>query len=196
MKYRFQALAFCPQCGAKYEVDNFDPAAAVFLCQACGYDFYQHSAPSAVAVVPSALDPSQVLMITRRTPPNEGLLALPGGILRHGEHPANAAVRETLEETTLRVRVDRLLCATPVDYNYRGAHISMLELAYVMRPVVCNLAGVRTSEAARIDFMLVDDLLADPTRLAFPEQSHVLDAYRRSLGGNVQNPWRNHAVSL
>ena len=51
MKYRFQALAFCPQCGAKYEVDNFDPAAAVFLCQSCGYDFYQHSAPSAVSVV-------------------------------------------------------------------------------------------------------------------------------------------------
>jgi ADP-ribose pyrophosphatase YjhB (NUDIX family) len=196
MKYRFQALAFCPQCGAKYDVDNFDPAAAVFLCHSCGYDFYQHSAPSAVAVVPSALNPSQVLMITRRTPPNEGLLALPGGILHHGEHPANAAVRETLEETTLRVRVDRLLCATPVDYNYRGAQISMLELAYVMRPVVCNLAGVRTPEATRIEFVLVDQLLADATRLAFPEQSHVLDAYRRSLGGGIQNPWRSHALSL
>jgi ADP-ribose pyrophosphatase YjhB (NUDIX family) len=196
MKYRYQALAFCPRCGAKYEISNFDPAAAVFLCQSCDYDFYQHSAPSAVAVVPSALDPAQVLMITRRTPPNEGLLALPGGILRHGEHPASAAVRETFEETTLRVGVDRLLCATPVDYNYRGACISMLELAYVMRPVVCNLAGVRTPEATRIELLHVDELLAATTRLAFPEQGHVLDAYRRSLGGNVQNMWRSHAVSL
>jgi ADP-ribose pyrophosphatase YjhB (NUDIX family) len=196
MMYRFQALEFCPQCGEKYEIGNFDPAGAVFLCPSCGYDFYQHSAPSAVAVIPSALDPAQVLMITRRTPPNEGLLALPGGILRHGEHPASAAVRETVEETTLRVRVERLLCATPVDYNYRGARISMLELAYVMRPVVCNLAGVRTPEAARIDFLHVDELLAATTRLAFPEQGHALDAYRRSLEGSAQNLWRNHAVSL
>lgn len=196
MKYRFQALAFCPQCGAKYEMENFDPAAGVFVCRPCGYDFYQHSAPSAVALVPSALDPAQILMITRRTPPNEGMLALPGGILRHGEHPATAAVRETFEETTLRVRVDRLLCATPVDYDYRGACISMLELAYVMRPVVCNLAGVRTPEAARVDFLHVDDILDATVRLAFPEQGRVLDVYRRTLRGDAHMSWGNHAVSL
>ncbi len=41
----------------------------------------------------------KVLLIRRKYPPNPGLWAFPGGHIEPGETPAQAAVRETLEET-------------------------------------------------------------------------------------------------
>jgi 8-oxo-dGTP diphosphatase len=52
---------------------------------------------------------SRVLLLKRRFPPNEGIWALPGGLVELAESPAEAAVREVEEETGFRVRLDRLL---------------------------------------------------------------------------------------
>jgi ADP-ribose pyrophosphatase YjhB (NUDIX family) len=177
MQRAFDQFAFCPRCGDRYTERCFDPAAVVFTCGACGYEFYQNSIPSATAVIPSAIDPDHVLLLTRRTALREGRLALPGGILRYGEDAALGAEREAREETTLEVFVDRLLCTTSVGYEYQGASISVLEIAFLMCPLAADLDGIETTEASRLEFRDVAEVLDTPQVLAFPEQASVLRRY-------------------
>lgn len=177
MKEFYESFAFCPRCGGQYSGKNFDATAVVFVCELCGYEFYQHSVLAATAVVPSLDDPTRIMLITRRTPPYGGLLALPGGILRYGEDPAEAAVRETMEETTVAATPDRLLCSTRIDYPYRGTWIAILELAYLMRPIAIDVSSVSTPEASRVQFVNVHEVLRASDTLAFPEQAAVLAAY-------------------
>ncbi len=180
MKHIYEHYAFCPRCGERYRSEDFDAADFVFHCRACRYDFYQNSVPSATGVVPCKSDPAKVLLIQRGTPPAIGKRALPGGILRLGESPADGARREVLEEIHLDLRVERLLCTTMVDYEYRGMRVAILEIAFQME--AAELAQARTSEeACDMGFYDVSDVLRESSELAFPEQINALRAYRDRL---------------
>lgn len=61
--------------------------------------------PSASTIV-QAPD-GRILLVQRGHEPNKGRWSLPGGKAQPGETPGQAAVRETLEETGLQVRVGR-----------------------------------------------------------------------------------------
>tara|TARA_B110000459_G_C16596635_1_gene488969 strand:- start:1551 stop:1982 length:432 start_codon:yes stop_codon:yes gene_type:complete len=50
-----------------------------------------------------------VLLIQRKFPPMKGAWALPGGFVDRGEAPIDAAVRELLEETSLRGQNPKLI---------------------------------------------------------------------------------------
>jgi 8-oxo-dGTP diphosphatase len=62
--------------------------------------------PCAGAVVRDSL--GRILLIRRGTEPGRGLWSVPGGRVEPGETTAEAAVRETHEETGLRVVVEGL----------------------------------------------------------------------------------------
>ncbi len=62
--------------------------------------------PCAGAVV---IERGRLLLVRRANPPEPGRWSLPGGRLEPGELPAEAAARETLEETGCAVVVDGLL---------------------------------------------------------------------------------------
>jgi 8-oxo-dGTP diphosphatase len=51
----------------------------------------------------------KVLLVRRRYPPNQSKWALPGGLVELGEKVQDAAVREILEETGLKVKIEALL---------------------------------------------------------------------------------------
>ncbi len=55
------------------------------------------------------LHEDKLVLVKRKNEPFQGMYALPGGFVELGEIPEEAVVRETLEETGLRVRVERLL---------------------------------------------------------------------------------------
>jgi len=178
---RYEQIAFCPRCGNRYGADAFLTSEMAFECSRCSDVFYQNSVPSTSILIPSASDPAQALLMTRATAPSVGKIALPGGFLRYGEDPEEGARREALEETLLDVVIDRLLIPLRVDYCYLGAQLSVLELAFLARPIGIDLSGLHTSEASRLAFYPVAEILKGPDRLAFPEQTRALACYLEGL---------------
>lgn len=189
----YERFSHCPCCGVKYRQRDLDPVEVLFACEHCGDHFYQNSIPSSTAVIPERGRWSEVLLLTRATEPGRGKLALPGGILRYGEIPAEGAKREVKEETGLDVRIEKLLCVTPLDYVYRGMHVSVLELAFLTEPT--NQGAVCTPEASSVGYYEISELLREPSRLAFVEQRRVLEEYG-ALADKVMMKGHDHALSL
>jgi 8-oxo-dGTP pyrophosphatase MutT (NUDIX family) len=68
---------------------------------------YRNPLPVAVLLVPVG---DGLLLIRRGIEPGKGRLALPGGYVNLGETWEQAAVRETFEETGLRLRAGGVRC--------------------------------------------------------------------------------------
>lgn len=87
-----------------------------------------------VGVTAVVLDDHGRVLLHRRS--DDGRWATPGGILEPGEQPAPAVVRETLEETGVEVRVERLATViTQEPHTYpNGDRVQFLDLAFRCRP--------------------------------------------------------------
>lgn len=96
---------FCPQCGTRLEHRERTGALRP-VCPACNYTVYFDPK---VAVVVLILQADQVLLVKRAHDPKQGFWTLPGGFVDAGEDPQTAACREAWEETSLKIRIDRLL---------------------------------------------------------------------------------------
>lgn len=62
-----------------------------------------------VAVGAVVTRPGEVLLVQRGKPPREGVWAIPGGSVLPGEHLRQAAEREVLEETGIRIRAGEVV---------------------------------------------------------------------------------------
>lgn len=180
-RQRYAELRFCPRCGRAFEPGAFRAAECLFMCASCGFDFYQNPLPAAVVALRHPRDAGRVLMLRRRTKPNVGKWCVPGGFIGYGEEPAAAAAREVKEEVGVEARILGVLRAGLVDYAYRGRQICIVEIAY-LADVAGDLPpeGASTPEASEIAFHAVEDVLADPALLAFPEQVEVVRACRNA----------------
>lgn len=98
------ALRFCAACAAPLAARCVDgrqrPA-----CGRCGAVVYLDPKVAAGAIV---VDRGRLALVRRAINPARGKWTFPGGYVDRGEPVDRAAVRETWEETGLRVRVDRL----------------------------------------------------------------------------------------
>ncbi|WP_336920793.1 NUDIX hydrolase [Aquipuribacter sp. SD81] len=85
------------------------------------------------AVVHPGPDPDHVLLVRApRTSDLAGRWFLPGGGVDHGEHPADAVVREVHEETGLRVRPTgvRAVLDDVVDLPHRGLQVHTVRVVH------------------------------------------------------------------
>ena len=117
-------IRYCPLCGAplgRERVANDHREQAV--CTSCRFVFYL-SPKLVAATVP--MEEGRVLLTRRAISPAKGKWTYPGGFVDFDERTVDAAVRETLEETGLRVRLTGLLgvysyANSPVIVVYRAA---------------------------------------------------------------------------
>src|ERR1043165_7083560 len=98
---------FCPRCGGGLEkriVKANEPKRLV--CSACSFIFYQD--PKVVASTIFMLN-GGVVLLKRGGEPSLGQWVFPGGYVDRGESVADAAIRETREESQVDVKLGPLL---------------------------------------------------------------------------------------
>ena len=95
---------FCPYCGTAL-VPRDDHGTPRPTCPACSFIAYSNPAPAAGVILEKK---DSIVLVKRRFEPKVGLWGLPAGFMEYGEAPEETAIRETFEETGLRVEIDRL----------------------------------------------------------------------------------------
>ena len=159
---------FCPQCGGDLEprrVKATEPERLV--CKGCAYIFYLD--PKIVAGALFTID-NRIVLLRRGVEPALGKWVFPGGYVDRGESVAEAAARETKEESDLDVAVGPLLGV----YSYRDSPVVIV--VYAAEVVGGELAprdeslDARTFTAGEIPweelaFQSTKDALKDYVRL-------------------------------
>jgi 8-oxo-dGTP diphosphatase len=134
--------------------------------------------PAVVAVVvrddPSCDSRRQVLL-TRRS--DNGLWALPAGILEPDEQPGAAMLRELAEETRVVARLDRLaLVTTDPDVIYPNGDVcQFLTLTFAGR-YLSGEAQVGDAESTAVDWFALDELPAELSAIQLRRISCALDS--------------------
>ena len=122
MAHLTDEINFCMRCGSRLEqAERFGRLRPV--CPACGWVYYADPKVAAAALI---VQDGQVLLVRRANDPQRGLWTLPAGFVDAGEDPAEAVVRECLEETSLQVRVVGLKEVFAGQEHPRGSHILLV----------------------------------------------------------------------
>jgi 8-oxo-dGTP diphosphatase len=120
------SIRHCPLCGGALGRTAVPPDhREQAVCAACGFVFYLN--PKVVAgTIPE--EHGRVLLTRRSINPGRGLWTFPGGFVDFGESVEDAAVRETFEETGLKVDLTGLHNV----YSYPGAPVIIVYRAKVI----------------------------------------------------------------
>jgi 8-oxo-dGTP diphosphatase len=156
---------FCPRCGHRLEERVLDgEEKPQKVCGNCGFIFYLNPKVAAGAI---PRQDGKIWLIRRNIEPSYDSWTFPGGYVDLGERVSEAAIRETYEETMLRVRLDRLLNI----YSYGESGIVMI--AYCA--TVISGSPAITPESREIRSFGLDEIPWDD--LAFPSTREALAEY-------------------
>jgi ADP-ribose pyrophosphatase YjhB (NUDIX family) len=144
-----RVLNFCSNCGTRL-VAGVPPTEhrERMACPSCGFIAYVN--PRLVVTAIPVTDDGQALLLRRGIEPGRGKWAQPGGFMEIDETVAEAAIRETLEETGLLVEPGEIV----------GLY-SRLEAAVVVLVFEATIVGGearRTPEALEIRHFAADEI--------------------------------------
>ncbi len=161
-----EPYAYCPHCRAELQ-DAFVFGRSRRLCPECGFVHFLD--PKVGAGVLAEQD-GKVVLVRRAVVPRIGSWCLPSGFVEYDEAPADAAVRECLEETGLRVHLTGLVEVSHYGNDARGSGILVLYRGRVVggepRP---------GDDASEVGFFGPEEL---PDNIAFPSNRRALARWR------------------
>ncbi len=126
--------------------------------------------PSVTAAI---FDDDDRLLVVRITGREDEFWTFPGGLLEPDERPREGVVREALEETGLRVRIDHVI-DTFGGPEFRHVHANGDETGYVMTTSLCVQVGGELhtdgdgDEIADVRWVTRDEALVLPSGPWFP----------------------------
>ena len=169
---------FCPVCGNMLNqvvLKEIEPPRLV--CSACRFVLYLDPKVVACTLVEHK---GRIVLLKRAMDPQKGRWVMPGGFVDRGEEIRSAALRETLEECGLEVRIKELLGV----YSYPG--ITEVVVVFTALCVSGNImAGDETLEAK---FFEREDIPWD--RLAFRSTTDALKEFcKRKYEKEQDNKW-------
>ncbi len=114
----------------------------------------------------------KILLIKRATKPFKGFWTLPGGIMDSGETIEQTAIREVLEETGAKVKIEKMVGVySGPKRDPRGTSLSVVFLMKFIR-----FSGVADKEVSEVRFFPVNKL---PTRIGFDHRDIIKDALNK-----------------
>ncbi len=99
-----RSFTYCPRCASRLVLRD-DHGTRRPTCENCGFINYRNPVPAAGVILARR---GEVLLVKRRFAPRAGAWCLPAGFMEYGETPERCALRELLEETGVRGRLDGL----------------------------------------------------------------------------------------
>src|SRR5512141_1202907 len=131
---------FCQKCGSPMRLSELDGRSR-WQCPVCGYVQYENPVPGVGILIEHD---DQLVLVQRDRPPRAGEWALPSGFIEADESVENAAMREALEETGLKIELLELFGV----YSFpEGPPRSGLIIFYRARPL--NIDELRAGDDAR-----------------------------------------------
>ena len=126
------------------------------------------------------LDPEDRLALIRKPQFADGIWRPPGGGVKPGEDFTAGTVREALEETGLRVRLDRYLVDARASFVFGGSALAWRTHVFSARTTDTELAPQDAEEIAGARWGTLDEL-AGPLDARLLETGHALWRYRVAL---------------
>lgn len=153
-------VAYCPRCATAMVTRPIGDKPRR-VCPSCGFIYFTDPK---VGVGVLVQQDGRVLLIRRGVPPEKGKWSLPAGFLDQGEDPRETAAREVLEETGVKVTIERLL---DVFHNPPGQGGASIFLLYLGRPIGGQLRpGDDAEDAAYFRLDSLPELAFESTRQA------------------------------
>jgi len=128
-----QRADYCPLCGAALEQrERYGRQRPV--CPACDHTVFFDPKVAVVVLITrvNSRAEREILLIKRANEPGRGRWALPAGFVEYDEAPAEAAVRETIEETGVRIEVDGLVT---LFHRPDAGGLADIVIAYAAHPI-------------------------------------------------------------
>lgn len=157
--------AFCPKCGGKLSrrlVKAAEPERLV--CDSCRFIFFLDPKVAVGTIV--ALD-GRLVLLKRGIEPAYGKWVFPGGFVDRGERVEEAAIRETLEESHLEVRLTGLLNI----YSYPNHPVIIIVYTATV------VQGAPSAGDETLEAHLFDPAEIPWADLAFPSTAQALRDY-------------------
>jgi 8-oxo-dGTP diphosphatase len=143
------------------------------VCGKCGFVWYDNPVPACGVLITDGN--GKVLMARRKYPPRVGGWTLPAGFMEPGEGPDECAIRETLEETGLKVKLNGVLNAYKGGDDPRSRVVLIIYLAEIisgeMRP---------SDDVSELAYFDLDN---PPDNIAFNSHIKALAEYKENHRG-------------
>ena len=158
-------LKFCSNCG-KLNTRSYIDGNFRYHCNECNTIHYENPRPTAALV---CIRKKKILLVKRAKDPGKGLWGLPGGFIEKHESLEEAALRELKEETSLKGKIQNILC-TCSQFNTPFGDVLLIGLNVKIDMSTIPIAGDDASEASFFDINKMPPI-------AFPCYKNIITTY-------------------
>ena len=164
------AYRFCPVCAGELVQQADIERRPRLVCRSCGFIFVRNPVPGVAVVL---MEEDRILLALRRYTRTAGMWCIPCGKVEPGEDVREAARREFLEETGLKVEIGDPIF---VHSSFHKPHRPVLGIWFLGRVLSGEMAA--SSDVSEVRFFPLE---APPPNLAFEGDKLVIDKLQRSL---------------